>query len=575
VFVVAVNDDDVAVRIESGRTRESYVMPSKALKKCKWKDPHRVVVFKSADVPASTVKTTLALGTFMDISLMGWLLLNKHFTSVTQIFDDLIPMRVAPTPAWQNPFLADVCRLSVSYRLLRRRLSSYPSLVSLLYSTELPIAHLLLKMTSRGVPYKTTGLKKAEKVLLTRLSELKAQLPAALNPSSPQQVHAYLYDTLQLPSSPRTAGGARENMRPRKQKASTCGVEQGNVQRTGKTQAGNEEEKRKQWCGTDDGILDKLAPLHPHVGLIQEYRKVMKTLGSFVRPYLSKAEPNIHATFLQTATVTGRFSCQDPNLQQVPTNLSSGLNLRHVVFAPPAHCLVTMDYAQMEVRMLAHFVGEGPLRNAFLDTHADVYVELAKHVFATPDITAENRNLMKTVVLSIIYGSGKQLIADKLGIPVELATKFSRDFHAAFPEVSKWQKDMIREAQETGFCQTITGRRRFLPMLQGGATSWEKKSEARRHCINTIIQGSSADLLKRAMLNCDHALQTFPAAIRPELILCIHDELMFQTPSAIQKDVIRIMRREMVGAGRGMGLQVLFPTVAKSGKSWGTLKIVN
>jgi len=631
VFVTRMNEDNVyAVRIESGRTRESYIMPSTALKKYKWKGPHRLVAFKSADIPLSTLNKTLALGTFMDISLMAWLLLNKNFTCATKIFEDLMPARVSSIPP-QNPFLVDVSRLSVSYRILRRKLASYPSLNSLLYSTELPIAQLLLKMTSYGVPYRAAGLKKAEKALMKRCGELKAQLPASLNPSSPQQVHVYLYDTLHLPSPPSFARGerglndggrGRDNKTKEKNSRSTsstssspstlgesCAHGDDDVVRSEKktnnrginkckrssstssspfegviqdkesvddnsgAENKNEGSKAGERVATDESTLDKLVSLHPHVRLIQEYRKVMKTLSSFVRPYMNKAEPNIHATFLQTATVTGRFSCQDPNLQQVPTNLSSGLNLRDIIYAPPGHRLVAMDYAQMEVRMLAHFVGEGPLRNAFRDETADVYTELTKHVFATSEITPESRDLMKTVVLSIIYGSGKQLIADKLGITVELATKFSRDFHIAFPEVGRWQKDVIRQAEEAGYCETITGRRRFLPLLKCGSTNWEKRSEARRHCINTIIQGSSADLLKRAMLNCDQALdQKFPAAIRPRLILCIHDELMFNTRSEIHKKVIRIARNEMVGAGREMDLQVLFPTVVKSGKSWGSLK---
>eukprot|EP00397_Hematodinium_sp_SG-2012_P053428 GEMP01063770.1.p1 GENE.GEMP01063770.1~~GEMP01063770.1.p1 ORF type:complete len:267 (+),score=68.94 GEMP01063770.1:185-985(+) len=264
--------------------------------------------------------------------------------------------------------------------------------------------------------------------------------------------------------------------------------------------------------------------------------------------------------------------------------------MRNVIRAPRGWRLICADYAQVELRMLAHFVGPGELQNAFKSSsHKDVYTEMAKQILGRDTITPEERKKAKIVVLGLMYGAGKQIVAQQLGVSITEADSFFRLFHDAFPEVRVWQRATIARASDLHYVETIVGRRRFLPNLsKASAPSNTALFEARRQCINTVIQGSAADVLKQAMLRTEHRLRIHaprlgqpvrhqgrePPCDGGQLILCIHDELMLEACAENVVAVARIAVEEMMGAGEQLGVSVPLEVRVESGCSWGTLKKV-
>jgi DNA polymerase-1 len=312
---------------------------------------------------------------------------------------------------------------------------------------------------------------------------------------------------------------------------------------------------------TDSEVLEKLAAMgHELPKTLLTHRKVTKLKSTYVDalPLLvNKATGRVHTSFNQTVTTTGRLSSSDPNLQNIPMRTEQGREIRQAFVARPGWKILTADYSQIELRLLAHFADDPTLKSAFADG-TDIHTRVASEVFkvAEKEVTKEQRGVAKTVNFGVLYGMSAVGLAVRLGIDKKQAAKFIDDYFARYPTVLAYQEGVLKRARETGYVGTVLGRRRkFDPTAIRPRSTYDSRNGAEREAINLEIQGSAADLLKMAMLNIHKRLK---AEKRQSLmILSVHDELVFEVPQAELADVANLVRHEMTTAMTfGVPLQV-------------------
>lgn len=522
VFLSEPRADCAVVRLERpGNVVRTFVTELDAI----WQalsnaKPHiEVVAFQCGWIP----------GPAMDVSLMAWALFPENGKE----FDKLAAVaHFMQIPGRDTVMEYDIQRLAEVYAKLYEPLTSNPQLQHMfrhIVQVEQPVARLLHRMKECGVPFKRSVLEEAQEILACEVVGLEERwkdcTQREINLCSPKQVGDFLFDELKLPTATRS---------------------------------------------TDEEALQAIAHSHPCIRVLMEHRKVTKMLSTFVKPFLEYSGERIHADFCQMATFTGRLSCRNPNLQQLPRDaLSTEVDIRRSIACDDGKCLVSMDYSQIEVRMLAHFVGKGKLQGTFVDMAADVYAEVAKQILGKQDIAADERSAAKTVLLALFYGSGNHVVAKQLKVTPKRAGEFTQLLLKTYPEVVSWKNAVVARAKSDGYCETISRRRRMLPNLNSPDHS--ARAEAERQCVNTIVQGSAADLLKKAMLLCDDKLKAFPA----QLVLSVHDELIFETATSCVEDVTRIMHESMLQVGRdatvGYMLSVPLAVHIKRGPSWGEM----
>ena len=303
---------------------------------------------------------------------------------------------------------------------------------------------------------------------------------------------------------------------------------------------------------TDQEVLEKLAAMgHELPKTLLAHRRVTKLKSTYVDalPLLvNKVTGRVHTSFNQTVTTTGRLSSSDPNLQNIPMRREQGREIRQAFVARPGWKLLTADYSQIELRLLAHFSGEATLKAAFAED-ADIHSRVAAEVFGVPEseVTKEQRGVAKTVNFGVLYGMSAVGLATRLGIDKKQAAKFIDDYFARYPAVLAYQERLLKNARETGFVTTVLGRRRrFDPTALRERSTYEQRNTAEREAINLEIQGSAADLLKVAMLNIHRRLKGEKR--QAVMTLSVHDELVFEVPDDELKAVAGLVREEMNGA---------------------------
>ncbi|MCU0706457.1 MAG: DNA polymerase I, partial [Fimbriiglobus sp.] len=312
---------------------------------------------------------------------------------------------------------------------------------------------------------------------------------------------------------------------------------------------------------TDSEVLEKLAAMgHELPKTLLAHRKVTKLKSTYVDTLptlVNTATGRVHTSFNQTVTTTGRLSSSDPNLQNIPMRTEQGREIRQAFVARPGWTILTADYSQIELRLLAHFCDDPVLKSAFADG-VDIHTRVAAEVFkvAEKDVTKEQRGVAKTVNFGVLYGMSAVGLAMRLSIDKKQAAQFIDDYFARYPTVLAYQEGVLKRARESGFVGTILGRRRkFDPTAIRPRSTYDQRNQAEREAINLEIQGSAADLLKVAMLNIHRRLK---AEKRQALmILSVHDELVFEVPQKELADVAKLVRAEMTGAMTfGVPLQV-------------------
>lgn len=287
--------------------------------------------------------------------------------------------------------------------------------------------------------------------------------------------------------------------------------------------------KIKTGYSTDAAELEKLAGTHPVIPALLEYREVSKLKNGFTEMLLELVDPKtsrIQTTYEQTTAATGRLSSTAPNLQNIPIRGELGRQIRRAFIAPPGYVLLSADYSQIELRVLAHLSQDETFLQAFAQGH-DFHATIAAKVYgiALADVTSQMRNQVKQFSYGIAYGMSTFGVSQRLGVEMEEAANFVEAYYAQFPKVKKFLAAQVEQAKIDGFTTTMFGRRRYLPELR--SSNFRLRALGERMALNTPIQGSAADIMKKAMIAVDAALRTEPAA---KMLLTVHDELVFEVP---------------------------------------------
>jgi DNA polymerase-1 len=300
----------------------------------------------------------------------------------------------------------------------------------------------------------------------------------------------------------------------------------------------------KTGFSTDARVLQAIRGEHPIVPKIERWRELNQIDKTYlsVLPQLAAADPRsrIHTTFIQAAATTGRLASTNPNMQNVPIRTQLGREIRGCFDADAGNVLISADYSQIELRVLAHIADEPVLKEIFVRGE-DVHTATASAVFKTApeDLDLGQRSKAKMINYGIVYGLSDFGLADRLGIPREEAKAFIDAYLERFPRVRAFIDDTIASATEHGHVKTLWGRRRLIPELK--ARNWQVRTLGERLAVNTVIQGTAADVMKLALVKVDAALRDSP--VRP--ILTVHDELLFEGPSDEVEGVRELIRREM------------------------------
>jgi DNA polymerase-1 len=303
----------------------------------------------------------------------------------------------------------------------------------------------------------------------------------------------------------------------------------------------------KTGFSTDARVLQAIRDEHPIVPKIERWREVSKLVQTYLEqlPAAIGHDGRLHTTLLQTNTATGRLASINPNLQNIPIRSEIGREIRACFIAEPGNVLISVDYSQVELRVLAHIAGEDVLKEIF-KRGEDVHTETAAAVFDTPpdQLTVAMRSKAKMVNYGIVYGLSAYGLADRLRIEQEEAQEFIDRYLERFPAVAQFMADAVTQAQEHGYVSTLFGRRRQIPEIR--ARNWQTRKLGERLAVNTIIQGTAADIIKVAMVHAHDALAE--AGLATRTILQIHDELLFEGPEAEAERATELVSAAMVGA---------------------------
>lgn len=361
--------------------------------------------------------------------------------------------------------------------------------MSVFESFDVPLVSVLADMELKGVLVDQDELKRQSQSLTEDIRGLETKIFAAagenFNIGSPKQLGHVLFEKLKLPVGHRTKTG----------------------------------------YSTDSDVLESLAVEHAIAKHVLEYRELSKLKSTYVDALPSLMNPKtgrVHTSLNQAATTTGRLSSTNPNLQNIPIRTERGRLVRKAFIADPDNCLISADYSQIELRILAHITEDEGLTRAFQDD-LDIHAATASEIFniALTEVTADHRRIAKAVNFGLAYGQGAFGLADVLGIPRGEATEIINRYFTRFAGVKRYMETTIREGMEQGFVQTLFGRRRYISELQSKNPMLRRSGE--RAAINAPIQGTAADLVKLAMIKVHQSLPV-------PLLLQVHDELLFECP---------------------------------------------
>jgi DNA polymerase-1 len=367
-----------------------------------------------------------------------------------------------------------------------------------IYETlEMPVSALLVRIERHGVCIDTAALQAQSGELAARLVALEAKAHEIagqpFNLGSPKQLGEILFGKLGLPVKKKTASGAPS---------------------------------------TDEEVLQELAADYPLPAVLLEHRSLAKLRSTYTDKLPQMVNPatgRVHTNYAQAVAVTGRLASSEPNLQNIPVRTPEGRRVREAFVAPPGHVLVSADYSQIELRIMAHLSDDPALLQAFAEG-LDVHRATAAEVFGVPlaEVTSEQRRYAKTINFGLIYGMGAFGLAQSLGIEPKAARDYIERYFARYPGVRRFMDETRAQAAERGYVETLFGRRIHLVDIRGG--SGPRRAAAERQAINAPMQGTASDLIKRAMLAVQDAIDTQGRATR--IVMQVHDELVLEVPEA-------------------------------------------
>lgn len=408
-------------------------------------------------------------------------------------------------------------------------------LTALFDDVELPLVPVLARMEQNGVAINVPFLRELSRELHDRVAELETEIEQAVghtfNIGSPQQLAQILFDELKLPGARRT--------------------------KTGRSSTGAD-------------VLEELRGAHPVVDLVLEHRQLTKLKSTYVDALPALCDPEtsrVHTSYNQAVAATGRLSSSDPNLQNIPIRTELGRRVRRA-FVPggPDSVLLSADYSQIELRVLAHVTRDARLVEAF-EQDEDIHAATAAEVLQVDlaDVTADQRRLAKVVNFGVLYGMSGHGLAQQTGLPREEALKFIERYFAEFGTVKAYQDQVIQDTVKRGYATTLLGRRRYIPEIRSPIRTLQMA--AQRVAINMPIQGTAADIIKIAMIRLDRYLREH--GLDSQMLLQVHDELVFEVPNAELDGFAPIVRDLMQGA---MEMAVPLKVDLKYGENWDEMR---
>ena len=419
------------------------------------------------------------------------------------------------------------------YRILKPRLAEQG--LSTVYETlERGLPAVLADMELAGVRIDPERLKSLSSEFGLRMAELEGKAHELagrpFNIGSPRQIGEILFGELGLPGGKKTASG--------------------------------------QW-GTDASVLDELALNHELPRAILEWRQLSKLKNTYTDALSAAADPEtdrVHTSYQLAATTTGRLSSSEPNLQNIPIRNEIGRQIRQAFIAAPGHVLISADYSQIELRLLAH-IGDIPeLKRAF-KAGIDIHTATASEMFGVPveQMDPETRRRAKAINFGIVYGISAFGLSNQLGIDQGEAGAYIKTYFERFPGIRAYMDKTKAEVKRTGFVSTLFGRKIHIPAI--GAKSAAERSFGERAAINAPIQGAAADIIRRAMIRMPGALEA--AGLKTRMLLQVHDELVFEAPEAEAEAAIALVRRVMEGAAEPAAtLSVPLVVEARAAANW-------
>jgi DNA polymerase-1 len=463
-------------------------------------------------------------GPFFDIGVASWLAdPNRRTFSPEEVTMQVLGSRVPPLSSEARAAHALTVFGALEPHLLAMGLGKVAT------ELEMPLVPVLAAMEERGIKVDLAGLSRLEMQLMQDLKAIERQVYQLagheFNIGSPKQLGVVLFEELKLARGKRTKTG----------------------------------------YSTSVDVLNELAAQNQIVREVLRHRELTKLCNTYLEPLRLAAREStqrVHATFNQTGTATGRLSSSDPNLQNVPIRTELGRRIRSAFVAESGNVLVSADYSQIEMRVLAHLSGDEELAEAFRrgeDIHARTAAAILRKDIA--EVKQEDRRLAKVVNYGLVYGMGDYGLSSRADIPIEQARAFLEEYMARFAGVARWRDQTIEQARQDGYVRTISGRVRPTP---GIADPNRAVAEAtKRYAINAPVQGSAADIIKSAMLRLEERLG---GGFGIGMILQVHDELVFEVTEARLGEAREMIRTEMENA---WSLTVPLVVETGAGRSWG------
>jgi len=398
---------------------------------------------------------------------------------------------------------------------------------------EMALIPVLVAMESHGILLDIKLLREMSleqgQELLRLEKEIYGSVGHQFNINSPQQLGKVLFGELRLPQSRRTKTG----------------------------------------YSTEASVMEALRDTHPIIELILKYRQLSKLKSTYVDALpalINHKTGRVHTSFNQTGTATGRLSSSDPNLQNIPIRTEMGNKIRKAIIAPPGAYLLSADYSQIDLRVLAHLSQDPDLVAAFAHDE-DIHATTASKIFGIPagEVTSEMRRNAKTVNFGVVYGMSDYGLEQATNLSREEAAQFIALYFEKYPRVKEYLEATKEQARKLGYVQTILGRRRFLPEIN--SSNRMVREAAERMAINAPVQGSSADIIKVAMINLHREMES--RNLKSKMLLQIHDELLFEVPEAEVEEMKSLVAELMP---RAVELSVPVKIDIKLGKNWGEME---
>jgi len=456
----------------------------------------------------------------------------KQITDLIGTGAKQIPMSQVDIETAADYAAADADMTGRLYEVFRQELKTQ-NLWQLFDETEMPLVPVLVHMEESGILVDKTILEQMSLQYGEQIKMLEGEIykhaGQQFNINSPQQLSAILFEKLQLPAGAKKTGG----------------------------------------FSTAAGVLEALRGVHPIIGYILDYRGLTKLKSTYIDalpPLINPKTGRVHTSFSQTRAVTGRLSSSDPNLQNIPIRDEQGRQIRTAFIAAPGSYLFAADYSQIDLRALAHLSQDENLLRAFRNDE-DIHAATASQIYGVPpaQVTPEMRRFAKTINFGVIYGMSEFGLQQATELSREEAGKFIKAYFEKYPGV-KWYLELTKEqARSKGYVQTILGRKRYIPEIR--AANRQVREAAERMAINMPVQGTSADIIKRAMIELYHEMQG--RQLRSKMLLQVHDELIFEVPEDEMELMKTLVPEKMVNA---LKLTVPLKVDTKTGKNWGEME---